>query len=95
MNDDWVIVRTQSAGCFAGKLLNQDGQYVTLSEARRLWYWAGAASLSELASRGTSKPTECKFPAPVRQVVLPETIEILTMNDEAIKNLQAVPIWSA
>ena len=44
----WVIVRTYSAGCFAGRLKSRRGQDVVLTEARRLWYWAGAATLSEL-----------------------------------------------
>lgn len=51
-----VIVRTYSAGVFAGELETKDGREVTLMNARRLWYWTGAASLSQLAQEGTSKP---------------------------------------
>jgi len=32
----------------------KDGSTVTLSNARRLWYWEGSASLSELAQYGTA-----------------------------------------
>ena len=49
------IVRTQSAGVFAGTLQSREGQEVTLTDARRLWYWDGAASLSQLAVSGVSK----------------------------------------
>ena len=59
----YVIVRTQSAGVFAGNLKSRDGKEVVLTDARRLWYWAGAASLSQLAVSGTSRPGDfCKFP---------------------------------
>ena len=47
----YVIVRTHSAGVFAGNLLSRKGKEVVLTNARRLWYWIGAASLSELAVR--------------------------------------------
>ena len=36
---DYVIVRTCSAGVFAGTLASRIGQEVTLKNARRLWYW--------------------------------------------------------
>lgn len=92
---EYVIVRTFSAGVFAGELKERQGREVTLVNARRIWYWAGAASLSELAQRGTSKPAQCKFPIAVSQVVLLEAIEILSVTNEARKSIENVPVWSA
>jgi hypothetical protein len=92
---EYVIVRTYSAGCFAGFLKSRNGKEVELTDARRLWYWAGAASLSELASKGTSKPKECKFPCTVSKVVLTEAIEILDVTPEARASIEGVPIWKA
>ena len=89
-----VIVRTYSAGCFCGILESKDGKEVVLTNARRLWYWAGAASLSELATRGTSKPDECKFPAPTSRHLLTEAIEIIECSDVAYQIIQEVPVWS-
>jgi hypothetical protein len=43
---DYIICRTYSAGVFAGTLVKREGREVTLSNARRLWYWEGAASFS-------------------------------------------------
>ena len=54
-----VMVRSTNAGVFYGKLVSRDGDTVVLKDSRRVWYWAGAATLSELANRGTSKPEEC------------------------------------
>ena len=59
---EYVIVRTYSAGVFAGYLEKRNGQEVILRQARRIWYWDGAASLSQLAEEGTKRPENCKFP---------------------------------
>ena len=91
----YVIVRTYSAGVFAGELVSRKGQEVVMKNARRLWYWMGAASLSQLANTGTSKPAQCKFPAAVDRVELLEAIEILDVTSVAEKNLKAVPEWAA
>jgi len=92
MNHPYVIVRTYSAGVFAGELVTKKGKEVTLKNARRLWYWEGAASLSQLAREGVKKPEKCKFPCPV-SVVLTEAIEILSTTAAARASIKAVPIW--
>ena len=88
----YVIVRSQSAGVFAGYLESRDGSEVKLSNARRLWYWSGAASLSQLSVDGVSKPRECKFPVEVPEVIL-WAIEILPVSDKAKSSIAGVPIW--
>jgi hypothetical protein len=88
----YVIIRTYSAGCFAGELVSRNGKEVALANARRLWYWAGAASLSQLAAEGTSKPDECKFAVPV-EVTLTEAIEVITVTDAARKSIEGVLPW--
>lgn len=90
----YVIVRTRSAGVFAGELQERNGREVTLANARRIWYWAGAASLSELAQRGTSEPERCKFPVAVDQADLFEVIEILSVTPAARASIEEVPIWT-
>jgi hypothetical protein len=92
-NKRYVIVRTHSAGVFAGEIESRNGQEVVLLNARRIWYWAGAASLSQLAVMGTSKPQDCKFPCPVPRVELLQAIEILDVTDTARKSIEGVPVW--
>jgi len=89
----YVIVRTYSAGVFAGELVLRVGKEVVLKDARRLWYWAGAASLSQLAMEGTSKPSQCKFPCQVSSVTLTEAIEILETTESARASINEVPVW--
>jgi len=90
----YVIVRTYTAGVFAGTLVRRRKQEVELANARRLWYWAGAASLSQLATTGTSNPTGCKFPAPVSSLVVLEAIEILAVSPAGKASIEAVPTWT-
>lgn len=91
----YVIIRTFSAGVHAGILKSHTGNEVTLSDSRRIWYWSGAASLSELAMRGTSNPEQCKFPVPVKNITLTEAIEIIPCTSLAEKSIREVPEWTA
>ena len=93
MDRRYVIVRTNTAGVFAGELESRNGQEVILLNARRIWYWAGAASLSQLAMEGTKDPQNCKFPCTVNRVELLEAIEILDCTPRAQMSIQQVPVW--
>lgn len=92
--DNRKIVRTFSAGVFFGEIESRNGQEATLTNARRLWFWRGAASLSELAQRGTSNPAECKFPVAVNRVTLTQVIEILDTTPAARASIDGVPVWT-
>ena len=89
----YVICRTYSAGVFAGYLQSRTGQEVVMVFARRLWYWDGAASLSQLAIDGVSKPQNCKFPQEVERVELLQVVEILDVTEKAQKSIKSVGVW--
>ena len=92
---EYKIVRTRSAGVFAGYIDTKEGNTVIMRDARRIWYWDGAASLSQLAMEGTSKPDSCKFPCEVDRVELFEVIEIIDCTDKAKESIQEVEIWKS
>jgi len=89
----YMIFRTKSAGVFAGYLESKDGKISMVRSARRLWYWNGAASLSQLAVDGVSKPSDCKFPCEVGRIELIETIERLDCTKKAQDSIQEVKVW--
>lgn len=93
MNGRYCMVRTYSAGVFAGTIKERDGEEILLNDARRIWYWDGAASLSQLATTGTSKPNNCKFPSEVAEVLLRGVVEIIPITDEARASIASVPVW--
>ena len=89
----YCIVRTYSAGVFAGTVAEIDGKVARVTGARRIWYWSGAASLSQLAADGTSDPKNCKFPVAVDEVLLTEVIEVIPTTEAAQKSIAEVPVW--
>ena len=93
MAKDYKIVRTYAAGVFAGTIESQNGQEVVMRNARRLWYWDGASSLSQLAMEGVKRPSNCKFPCEVDRVHLFQVIEILDCTEAARKSIEEVPVW--
>mgnify|MGYP001584453950 CR=1 FL=1 len=93
MNKKYVIVRAYRAGVWAGNFKSRNGQEVILTNARRIWYWDGAASLSQLAMSGTSKPENCKFPEEVSMVEILDACEILDTTKKAEMSIKGVYIW--
>ncbi len=89
----YVLVRTYSAGVHVGFLSKQLGKEVKLINTRRIWYWDGAASLSQLALEGVSKPDKCKFSVEIPEIELTEVIEIISVTKEAQININNVPAW--
>lgn len=87
------IVRSKDAGVFYGAIAKREGSEVTMTNARCLWYWDGAASLMQLAMEGVTAPKNCKFTMPVDEVVILGVCEILPCTDEAVKCIDRVAVW--
>lgn len=81
------------SGVEFGTLVAHNGREGTLHNARRIWYWAGAASLSQLAQEGTSRPNSCKFTVSVDSITILDAIEIITCSDKAVKSIEEVEAW--
>ena len=88
-----VIVRGDRSGVFFGTLVGKDGREVKLEKCRRLWYWDGAASISQLAAEGTVRPDNCNFTVTVDSIVILDAIEIILCTDKAIKSIEGVKEW--
>ena len=98
LNDEhYAIVRSRDSGVHAGYIDNFDKSKatVTLKNARRIWYWKGAASISQLAIDGTNDPSGCKFPAPVPEITILGVCEVIPCTPKAMKSIQGVPKWEA
>ena len=89
-----VIIRADKAGVFFGILKNKNGSEVTLTNCRRLWYWDGAASISQLAVDGVTKPKNCKFTVVVEEILIMGVIEIIPCTEKAIKSIDGVKEWT-
>lgn len=87
----YVLIRTHNAGVHVGRLYERVGDVVTLVDARRIWYWKGAFTLSEMSQKGVADPDECKFSIAVPTITIFGVIEILPLSNVAKHNLYGVP----
>ena len=88
-----VIVRGTNSGVFFDTLAAKEGTEVELHNCRRIWYWEGAASISQLATDGTVNPNKCKFTVTVDEIIITDVIEIIPCTDKAIESIEGVRVW--
>ena len=88
-----VIVRGDRSGVFFGTLVAKEGREVKLTNCRRLWYWDGACSISQLAVDGTALPDNCKFTVSVGEIIILDAIEIISCTDKASASIEGVKVW--
>lgn len=88
-----VLVRADGPGVLYGTLAAKEDREVELTHCRRLWYWDGACSCSEIALSGVTKPASCKFSVYVPQCIIENVLEVIPCTEAAIKSIEAVPEW--
>jgi cytosine/adenosine deaminase-related metal-dependent hydrolase len=93
MIGQYVVVRTYSAGVHVGILAARDGKEVVLREARRVWRWRGANTLSEMARHGITHEYS-RVAETVTEILLTEAIEIIPTTRVA-EDLLRSAVWSA
>lgn len=91
------IIRSYGAGVFAGyvksKTAEANGVNVVLVNSRRIWYWSGACSLSQIAVEGSKNINDCKIAMVVPYQFIANVIEIIPMSKESFKNIMGAEIW--
>ena len=91
------VIRCAEAGVFFGTVVEKEntpsGVECTIRDCRRIWYWEGAASLSQLALEGVAKPDECKFSVIVPEMTVIGVIESIPAGEKAVKSIESVPVW--
>jgi hypothetical protein len=99
-NDDpdvgtYVIVRCRDAGVHAGEFVSHPAdRTVVLRNSRRLWYWDGAASLSELAVHGAKNAANCRFGVLIQpNISLLDACEIIVCQSAGQGMIVQCPEW--
>jgi hypothetical protein len=90
---EYYIVRGDRSGVFFGTIKERNGREVTMNNVRRLWYWDGASSISQLAKDGTCRPENCKFTVTVDEIIVLDAIEIDKCTKNATKSILEVAEW--
>jgi len=82
-----VVVRTINAGVHIGRMESRKGDEIVLSQSRRLWRWAGANTLNEVAIKGVSTTDTTRLSEPVGSITVLQVIEIIPVSKAAESNL--------
>lgn len=93
--EDYYVIRGDRSGVFFGNILEKEGTEVRIGNCRRLWYWEGACSLSEVAQIGTAKPDKCKFTVTVEELIITDCIELIKCTEEAVEIIKGVEEWKS
>lgn len=89
----YVVVRGDRSGVFAGVLKERKGSEVVLEECRRLWYWEGTNSISQIAVDGVTSQKDCKFTVVVDEIMITDVIEIIPCTEKAEACIKGVWVW--
>ena len=90
---EYCVVRGDRSGVFAGEVESKNGQDIILRNVRRLWYWNGACSISEIAKYGVKYPDDCKFTVTLDKIEILDAIEIIPCTKEAENCIKGVKEW--
>lgn len=82
MENTLVLVRAGGAGVHYGTLISRQGGEVHLKNARRIWSWNGAMSLSEIAAKGLDIKNS-KISESVEEIILPTCLEIIKVSTKS------------
>lgn len=90
----YCVVRTYSAGVHIGYVKEfgeKHPQHAKLLKSRRLHYWDGAASLSQVAMDGVNSSSRIAMELP--EIELTDVIEVIPCSDDAAKFFQKAKAW--
>jgi hypothetical protein len=96
MKNKICIIRSYASGVHFGEVIETrdtlHGLSVTLKNSRRIHYWEGACSLSQVALNGI-KTGRVAMELPEIQVE--NVIEVIPMSEAAINNLKNQSVWKS
>lgn len=87
------LFRCDRSGVFYGEKVEIEGQRAKIKNARKIFYWDGAACLEQLSAEGTKKPDNCKFTMTVDEIEVFDIIQLIKCTDVAIRSIEEVNEW--
>ena len=92
-----VLIRSYGAGVFMGYLKEQisevNGVNVILVNSRRIHYWDGACSLSQIAIDGSKNISNCRIAIVVPEMFIANVIEVISVTEKAKDNIMEAKAW--
>ena len=96
MKNRICIIRSYASGVHFGEVIETrdtlHGLSVTLKNSRRIHYWEGACSLSQVAMDGIRTG---RIAMELPEIQVENVIEIIQMSELAIDNIKNQPVWKS
>ena len=89
----YVIVRSHLAGVFFGILSEKNGTELTLTNARKFYYYSGANTVEDIADKGALNVKNCKVTIEVEEIVISDFVQILPCTEKAVEQIKTIPAW--
>ncbi len=83
----YCVIRTYSSGVHIGTVEEINGTEILLKNARRIWKWEGAFTLSEVSKKGINVE-KSRISVSVNEILLTQAIEIIPASEIAIKTFE-------
>jgi hypothetical protein len=90
----YAIIRSYTSGVHFGKIKQIEHEVVALTEARRIHYWDGANSCTDIAIGGILNKKDSRVAAALDEHLIQGVNEVIPCSDKAIECLKSFPIWS-
>ena len=92
-----VLIRSYASGVHFGTLEqctpDNSGRFtVKLSNTRRIHYWEGACSCSQISNDGIRTG---RVSVQLDEIIIAEAIEIIPLQEPASTNLEKQPVWKS
>jgi hypothetical protein len=99
---EYVIVRDDQAGVYAGPLLAVSPDGVTLGPgSRHIHYWAAGGSVAQVAERGIADTDtdSCRVTAPLSSgkgyaFQAQNVVQVIACTQTARERIEAMPVWT-
>ena len=96
MKNKICIIRSYASGVHFGEVAETrdtlHGLSVTMKNSRRIHYWEGACSLSQVAMEGIQAG---RVAMELPEIQVENVIEIIPMPQSSIDNLKNQPVWKS
>lgn len=93
------LVRSYASGVHFGEVIDEfftaAGKVVILKDSRRIHYWSGAASLTQIANDGIKNKDSSRLTQIMPEIEVVNVCETIPISEKAIKQLESHPIWQA
>lgn len=90
-----IIARIARAGVFHGVLAAKDTEVTRLVDVRRIYYWTGPISVTDMAVIGVKTGSKVTLPASEVEFETQKVIELIACSEEASKSIESIKPWKA